>query len=112
MEGDKKTADFLENLSFAIDSQVYTDENRKLTATRVIFRTQLRDKALLLYHGLSETRANWQLLETAFLARFAPVARKEVDQTRFLNPEGEALLSILGKEISSTPTVRKNFETC
>lgn len=71
---------------FAVDGQAYNDENRKLTATRVIFRTYLRDKALSWYHGLSaETRANWQLLETAFLSRFALVARKEVDQTRFLN---------------------------
>lgn len=28
---------------------------------------------------------NWQLLETASLSQFAPVARKEVSQTRFLN---------------------------
>ncbi len=78
-------AEFIENLSFAIDGQTYTDENGKLTATRFIFPKHLRDKALLWYHGLNETRANWQLLEAALLSRFVLVARKEVDQTRFLN---------------------------
>lgn len=61
-------------------------QNRKLTATRVIYRSHLRDNALLWYRGLSaETRANWQLLETAVLSRFALVVQKEADQTRFLN---------------------------
>ena len=84
--GQEDPAEFLENLYFAIDGQGYTDESRKLTATRVIFRTHLRDKALAWYHGLdANTRANWSLLEAAFLSRFALVARKEVDQTRFLN---------------------------
>lgn len=78
--------EFIENPNFAIDGETYTDENRKLTATRVIFRTLLRDKALLWYHCLNtETRASWQLLEAAFLSGFVLVARKEVDQTRFLN---------------------------
>lgn len=66
--GQEDPAEFIENFNFAIDGQTYTDESRKLTATRVIFRTHLRDKALLWYHGLSaETRANWQLLQHSFL---------------------------------------------
>ncbi len=84
--GQEDPAEFIENLNFAVDGQVYTDQNRKLTATRVIFRTHLRDKALLWYHGLNaETRANWQLLETAFLSQFTLTAPKEVDPTWFLN---------------------------
>ena len=55
----KDPAEFIENLNFAVGGQTNTDENRKLTTTRVIFRTHLRDKALLWYQGLSaETRAN------------------------------------------------------
>ena len=55
-------------------------------ATRVIFRTRLRDKALLWYQGLAaEVRGNWESLEAAFLTRFALLPKKEVDQTRFLN---------------------------
>ena len=84
--GQEDPAEFIENLNFAIDGQTYTNENRKLTVTRVIFRTHLRDKALLWYHGFSaKTRANWHLLQTEFLSRFALVARKEVDQTCFFN---------------------------
>lgn len=84
--GQEDPAEYVENLNFAVDGQTYTDEDRKITATQVIFRTHLRDKALLWYHGLSsETRASWQLLETAFLSRFALAAQKEMDQTRFLN---------------------------
>lgn len=40
-------AEFIENLTFAIDGQTYTDETRKQTATPVIFRTRLRNKALI-----------------------------------------------------------------
>ena len=55
-------------------------------ATRVVFRTHLRDKALTWYQSLAaEVRGNWEFLEVAFLARFALVAQKEFDQTRFLN---------------------------
>ncbi len=79
-------AEFIENLTFAIDGQVYTDEVRKQTATRVIFRTRLRDNALLWYQSLpAEVQSNCESLEVAFLTRFALVPRKEVDQTRFLN---------------------------
>lgn len=68
--GQEHPAEFIEILNFAIDSQTYTDENRKLTATRVIFRTHLRDNALYWYRGLNaETRASLKLLETAFLSR-------------------------------------------
>lgn len=86
-EGEQEDlAEYIENLNFAVDGQKYTDESRQLIATRVIFRTHLRDKALFWYHSLSpETRASWQLLETAFLSRFALVVQKEMDQTRFLN---------------------------
>lgn len=53
------SAEFIENLNFVIKSQVYADENRKLTATQVIFWTHLYDKALLCYNRLSaETRSN------------------------------------------------------
>ncbi len=84
--GQQDPAEFIKNLSFAINGQVYTDEVRKQTATRVIFRTRLRDKALLCYQSLpTEVRSNWESLELAFLTRFALVSRKEVDQTRFLN---------------------------
>lgn len=82
--GQEDPAEYIENLNFAVDGQAYTDEDRKLTATRVIFRTHLRDKALLWYHSLNfETRASWQLLKTAFLSRFALVVQKEMDHTRF-----------------------------
>ena len=50
--GQQDPTEFIENLTFAIDSQVYTDEVRKQTATRVIFRTRLRDKVLLWYESL------------------------------------------------------------
>lgn len=71
----QEPAEFIETLVFAIDGQTYTDEARKQTVTRVIFRRHLRDKALLWYNDLSaETRANWQLLESAFLSRFALAA--------------------------------------
>ena len=40
-------AEFIENLNFAVDGQIYIDKTRKLTATRVIFRTHLQDKAFL-----------------------------------------------------------------
>lgn len=66
--GQEDPAEFMGNPNFAIDGQTYTDENKKLTAARVVFRTHLQDKALLWYHCLNaETRANWQLLEAAFL---------------------------------------------
>lgn len=39
--------EFIENLNFAINGQVYADENRKLIATQIIFRIHLRDKRLL-----------------------------------------------------------------
>lgn len=59
--GQEDPAEFIENLNFAIDGQTYTDENGKLTATRVVFRTPLWDESLLWYHGLgAETRANRQ----------------------------------------------------
>lgn len=45
--GQQDPAEFIETLLFAIDGQAYTDETRKQTAIRVIFRTRLRDKALL-----------------------------------------------------------------
>ena len=84
--GQQDPAKFIENLTFAIDGQAYTDEARKQTATRVIFRTRLRDKALFWYQNLAaEVRGNWESVEAAFLTRFALVPRKEVDQTRFLN---------------------------
>ncbi len=54
--GQEDPAEYIENLNFAVDGQTYTDEDRKLTATRVIFRTHLRDKALLWYHSLSPRR--------------------------------------------------------
>ncbi|MCJ1343817.1 hypothetical protein MMC31_002014 [Peltigera leucophlebia] len=84
--GQQDPAEFIETLLFAIDGQTYTDEARKQTATRVIFRTHLRDKALFWYQGLAaEVRGNWKSLEATFLTRFALVPRKEVDQRRFLN---------------------------
>ncbi len=55
--GQEHPAEFIENPNLAIDGQTYTDENRKLTPSRVIFWMHLRDKALLWYHGLkAETR--------------------------------------------------------
>ena len=39
--GQEDPAEFIENLNFAVDGQIYTDKTRKLTATRVIFRTHL-----------------------------------------------------------------------
>ena len=79
-------AEFIETLTFAIDGQVYANEIRKQTATRVIFRTRLEDKALLWYQELAaDVQGNWQALETVFCARFALVPCKEVDQTWFLN---------------------------
>ncbi len=79
-------AEFIKNLTFAIDGQVYTDEVRKQIATRVIFRARLRDKAILWYQSLpAEVRSNWKSLEVAFLTQFALISRKVVDQTRFLN---------------------------
>lgn len=78
--GQQDLAEFIENLTFAIDGQIYTDEVRKQTATRVIFRPRLGDKALLCYRGLpAKVQSNWESLETAFLTRFALVPRKEVD---------------------------------
>ena len=78
--GQEDPAEFIENLNFAIDGQTHTDENRRLTASRGTFGTHLQDKALLWYHGLNgDTRANWLLLEAAFLSRFALIHRKEVD---------------------------------
>ncbi len=50
--GKQDLAEFIENLTFAIDGQVYIDEVRERTATRVIFQTRLRDKALLWYQSL------------------------------------------------------------
>ena len=87
MRADNKTRpNLLKTSLFAIDGQAYTDEARKQTATRVIFRTRLRDKALFWYQNLAaEVRGNWESVEAAFLTRFALVPRKEVDQTRFLN---------------------------
>lgn len=84
--GQEDPAELIENLNFAIDGQTYTDENRKLTATRVIFRTHLWDNPLLWYYNLNaETPANWQFLVAAFLSRFCLVPRKELNQTHFLN---------------------------
>ena len=84
--GQQDPTEFIETLHFAIDGQTYTDEARKQTATRIIFRSRLRDKALLWYRDLTaEVRGNWQSLEAAFLVRFALVPRKEADQTWFLN---------------------------
>lgn len=84
--GQQDPAEFIETLLFAIDGQAYTDEARKQTATRVIFRTHLRDKALTWYQSLaSEVRGNWESLKATFLTRFALVPRKEVNQARFLN---------------------------
>ena len=50
--GQEHPAEFIENRNLANDGQTYTDENRKLTPSRVIVRMHLRDKALLWYHGL------------------------------------------------------------
>ena len=84
--GQEDPSEFIETLFFAIDGQNYTDQARKQTATRVIFRTHLREKALTWYQSLAAgVRGNWESLEVAFLARFALVAQKELDQTRFLN---------------------------
>lgn len=84
--GQHDPMEFIETLLFAIEGQTYTGEARKQTATRVIFRTHLRDKALIWYQGLAaDVRGNWESLEAAFLIRFALVIRKEVNQTRFLN---------------------------
>ena len=47
--GQHDPAEFIKTLFFALDGQTYTDEARKQTATRVIFRTHLPDKALLSY---------------------------------------------------------------
>ena len=87
MRADNKTRpNLLKTSLFAIDGQAYTDEARKQTATRVIFRTHLRDKALFWYQNLAaEVRGNWESLQAAFLARFALVSWNEGDQTRFLN---------------------------
>ncbi len=70
--GQQDPAEFIKNLTFAIDGQVYTDEVRKQTATRVIFRTCLPDKGLLWYQSLpAEVQSNLESLEVAFLTRFA-----------------------------------------
>ena len=45
--GQEDPAEYIKNLNFMVDGQTYTDEDQKLTITRVIFRTHLRDKALL-----------------------------------------------------------------
>lgn len=83
--GQHDPAEFIETLLFVIDGQ-YTDEARKQTATRVIFRSRLRDKASLWHQDLTaEVRDNWQSLEAAFCVRFALVPRKEVGQTWLLN---------------------------
>ena len=50
--GQQVPAEFIESLTFAIDGQVYTNEVRKQTATRAIFRTCLKDKALFWYQSL------------------------------------------------------------
>ena len=69
--GQEDPSEFIETLFFAIDGQNYTDETRKQTATRVIFRIHLRDKALTWFQSLAaEVRGNWESLEVAFLARF------------------------------------------
>lgn len=84
--GQKDPAEFIETLLFTIDGQTYTSEATKQTATCVIFRSRLWDKASLWYQDLAaDVQGNWQLLEAAFLARFALVPRKEMDQTWFLN---------------------------
>lgn len=67
-------------MNFAIEGQTYIDENRKLTTTRVIFRSHLRDKALL----WSQCRDASYYRQRSFLD-LPLVVRKEVDQTRFLN---------------------------
>ncbi len=75
--GQQVPAEFIETLLFAIDGQTYTDEARKQTASRVIFRTHLRDKALFWYQDLAvEVRGNWESMEATFLTRFALVPRK------------------------------------
>ena len=84
--GQQDPTEFIETLFFAIDGQNYTDEAKKQMATRVVFRNHLRDKALTWYQSLAaEVRGNWESLEVVFLARFALVAQKGFDQTRFLN---------------------------
>lgn len=84
--GQQDPTEYTETPLFAIDGQAQTDEARKQTATRVIFRKHLRDKALTWNQSLAaEIRGNWESLEAAFLTRFALVPRKKVDQTRFLN---------------------------
>ncbi len=84
--GQQDPAEFIETLLFAIDSQTYTHEARKQTATRVIFCIHLRDKALFWYQGFAaEVRGNWESLEATFLTLFVLAPRKEVDRTRFLN---------------------------
>ncbi len=57
--GQQDPAEFIENLTFAIDVQVYIDDVRKRTATRVIFQTRLRDKTHLWYQSQpAEVRSN------------------------------------------------------
>ena len=66
-EGEQQDpAEFIKNLTFAMDGQVYTDEVRNQIASRVIFQTRLRDKALLWYQSLpAEVQSNWELLENS-----------------------------------------------
>lgn len=47
--GQEDPAEFIENLTFAIDGKTNTDEARKQTVTRAIYRKRLGDKALLWY---------------------------------------------------------------
>ena len=66
--GQQDPAEFIETVLFAIDGHTYSDEARKQIAIRVIFRVNLRDKALIWYQSLTaEIRGNWESLEAAFL---------------------------------------------
>lgn len=85
-KGPQDPARFIENRNLAIDGQAYTDEAGSLTATQVLLRTHLGDKALLRCHKLSaEIRGKGPFLEMAFLFRFALLPRKKTHQARFLN---------------------------
>lgn len=65
----KDPVEFIKNLNFAVDAQTYINEKEKLTATLIIFRLHLRDKALFWYHDLNvKTQANWQWLEAVFIS--------------------------------------------
>lgn len=76
----KDLTTFIKNLNFAINGQTYTDENRKLIVTQIIFWTHLRDESFSWYHAQNaNTQAKEQMLEVASFSWFVLIPQKEVD---------------------------------